>query len=245
MNKYFATPITHTLDLQSYFGQHKNYDLFLLKSNAIPIRMAAELGALFQRPFSFLGQIALTVCDMEFDFPLFYSMLHLQNGANLVLMPNKATIPAENLSDAADPLIGLPLFDEDAYIFNKHGRFTFPSEFQDYDYLLLLSADKGYQGCEQVRLALEGAPQIKWQNISALMEKKGNKKIEKDRVAFLQRLFIDADVMVTGFQEEWVKQKLCGVTTIPDYNYALPRFPGIPVSLQPLFDTPLMRRPDY
>jgi len=245
MSKYFATPKTHTLDLQSYFGQHKDYYIFLLKSNTIPIRMAAKLGDLFHLPFVFLDKTSIPLGEKECEFPLFLSMLSYQNEANLILMPNKATIPAADLADTSDPLLGYSLFDEDAYIFNRHGRFVFPCELQDFDYLLLLYGDKGYQVRERVMEVLEGNAQIKMQDVSQLLQPKANKKAERERVSFLQRLFIDVDIMVTGFLEELVRRQLRDVAIIPNENYAFPRFGDIAVSLQPLLENPLMWRPDY
>lgn len=242
MSKYFATPKKHTLDLESYFGQHKNYYIFLLKSNTVPVRMAANLGDLFHHPFLFIDQIRLPLCEKECAFPLFFSRFNSQNEANLILMPNKATLSAADISDASDPLLGLPLFDEEAYIFNRHGRFRFPCEWEDFDYLLFLSAEKDSRVSEKV---LDVLKNTKFQDISSMIQPKGNKKAEKERVSFLQRLIIDFDVMVSDFLEEYIRRKLGGVTTIPDENYVFRRFDSIAVSLQPLLDTSLMHRPDY
>jgi len=245
MSKYFATPKTHKLDLESYFGQHKEYNIFLLKSNTVPIRMAAKLSDLFPIPFVFLDKTSIPMGEKVCEFPLFLSMLSYQNEANIILMPNKATIPAADLADTSDPLLGYSLFDEDAYVFNRHGRFIFPCEHQDYDYLLLLYGNKGYELCKRVMEILEGNTQIKMQDVSYLLQPKANKKAERERVAFLQRLFIDLDIMVTGFLEELVRRQLRNVTNIPKENHALPRFGDITVSLQPLLEVPLMWRPDF
>ena len=244
MKKYFAIPKEHKLDLQSYFGQHKNYFLFLLKSDTVPVRMAAQMGDLFRLPFRFLEQIKLPVCGKECVFPLFFSRFSYQNEADLILMPNKSTLSAEDVSETSDPLLGLSLFDEDAYIFNRHGRFNFPCEWTDYDYLLFLSAEKDSRACE---LVLDVLKETRFQDISAMIQPKDNRKAERERVSFLQRLVIDFDVMVSGFLESYVCGKLGAVLSIPDDNHLYRRQGAdvVAVSLQPLLDTPLMRRPDY
>ena len=92
---------------------------------------------------------------------------------------------------------------------------------------------------------LGSVKQIKAVDASSFLVKDGGKKAGNIRVEFLQRLFLEVDVIRTSWQEEQIRKKLCNVTSIPNENYAHRRFQENKISLLPLLDTPLMQRQDF
>lgn len=245
MNKYFAKPKHYTVDMLSCFGQSKHHGLFLLRSDKIFIQTALELGGVFQHPFSYIGVVCPFEKEPESAYPLCFATMLMGLDVSLVLMPNKTTVAAQDLYDEANPLLGLSLFDEYYYLFNKQGRKRFSCEFVDYDYLLLLYSDKNLDVNHEVLQMLESVKQIKAVDASSFLVKDGGKKAGNIRVEFLQRLFLEVDVIRTSWQEEQIRKKLCNVTSIPNENYARRRFQESKISLLPLLDSPLMLREDY
>lgn len=245
MNKYFAKPKHYTMDMLSCFGQSKHHGLFLLRSDKVLIQTALVLGGVFQHPFSFIGGVCLSENEPESAYPLYLATMLMGLDVSLVLMPNKTTVPAQDLYDEANPLLGLALFDEYYYLFNKQGRKRFSCEHVDYDYLLLLYSDKNLDVNQEVFQMLGSVKQIKAVDASSFLVKDGGKKAGNIRVEFLQRLFLEVDVIRTSWQEEQIRKKLCNVTSIPNENYAHRRFQENKISLLPLLDTPLMQRQDF
>lgn len=233
-----------SVDWLEGFGQSKNYDIFFIKSSEEPIHLAHSLSMLLGKPFAFLADIAPLMSEPDRSFPLFFSMLNLSNGANLVLMPNRITIPALDLGKSFDPLLSGFLFDDDFYLFNKQGITTFQSDCVDYDYILLLYCDKSFEAAEEVETVLNTVPSFKMLKASNLLLLNSKKAVDKNRVDFLQRLFVDVEILIGEFQENMLIRKMNGVTEIPSSNYVVRRFEQGKTSLMPILSSSLMRRVD-
>lgn len=224
------------------FGQSKNYDIFFIKSTEQPIRLAHTLSALFNKPFAFLDDVAPLMDNPNRTFPLFFSMLSVSNGANLVVLPNRITIPAQDLGKGSDPLLGGFLFDDDYYLFNKQGNTTFKCDCVDYDYVMMLYCDKNFEAAEEVESVLKEKSSFRMVKASNLLQLNSTKAIDKKRVDFLQRLFVDIEILVGDFLENMLSRKMNGVTEIPSDNYTVHRFEMGKTSLLPILSSPLMRR---
>lgn len=231
-----------SVDWLEGFGQSKNYDIFFIKSSEQPIRLAHTLSALFHNSFAFLDDVAPLMDEPNRTFPLFFSMLNVSNGANLVVMPNRITIPAQDLGKSSNPLLGGFLFDDDFYLFNKQGNTTFYCGCADYDYVVLLYCDKNFEAAEEVESVLKAKSSFRMVKASNLLQLNSTKTIDKKRVDFLQRLFVDVEILVGEFLENMLTRKMNGVTEIPSDNYTVRRFEMSKTSLLPILSSPLMRR---
>lgn len=245
MKSYIATSKEIKVDAMSSFGQYISHDVFMFRSDNSPIQMARDLGLLFHSSFRFLASDLIALKNVGFECPLFFSVLNVSVGMKAVLMPNKIVTPSGELSPNADPLLGFSLFEEYRYLFNKKGRGEFPCDWVDYDYLLLLHSDKDYDAASEVHRILSSEKKLQVQDASSLMKNEGNKKKLPKSLDFLQKLFMETDIMMTNFQEAWLKKKLHGVVSIPRENYSYRRYDDNTPSLMPMINSPLLRREDY
>lgn len=233
-----------SVDWLEGFGQSKNYDIFFIKSSEQPIRMARTLSVAFNNSFAFLDDIAPLMDEPGRLFPLFFSMLNVSNGANLVLMPNRITISASDLGENSDFLLGGFLFDDDYYLFNKHGVAAFSCDVVDYDYILLLYCDKSFDAAQDVETVLKANASLNMVKASNLLLQSNLNAVDKKRIDFLQRLFVDIEILIGEFQADKLVHKMNGVTEIPADNYTVHRFELGKTSLLPILSSPLMRRDD-
>ncbi len=226
------------------FGQSKNYDVFFVKSSEQPIRMALSLSKMFHKPFAFLDDLTPLLDEPNRVFPSFFSMLNVGNGANLVLMPNRITINAQDLGRNSNPLLGGFLFDEECYLFNKQGNSTFKCACTDYDYLILLYCDKNFEIAEYTETILKTKSSFQTVRESDLLNLKSKAAADKKRLDFVQRLFVDLEIRIGEFQENILARRMNNVTEISEHNYTVHRFEMGKTSLLPILSSPLVRRED-
>ncbi len=238
----------NSIDWLEGFGQSKQHDIFFVRSAESPIKTALAMKRLFRRPFRMLGAYPLLSKHPDRLFPIFFSTLNVSQEANLMLIPNSVTIPAQELGNDSDFLLGGFLFDEESFIFNNQGNFLFQSDFTNYEYMLILSCNRNFQIGGEVVDVLSSVPALKMIHRTDLLELAAKKAVEKSRVDFLQRLIIDMEIDIGTFMEEELCRRLNYRTTIPAENWTRLRFEerleGRKIPLNSLLNSPLMRRED-
>ena len=108
--------------------------------------------------------------------------------------------------------------------------------------MLLLSCDKNYRALDDVLDTLNSVPSFKTVLQSDLLQPASRKAVEKSRVEYLQHLFVDVEINIGTFLEEYLCKVMQGNTTIPRENYTVHRFDDGKTSLLPILGSPLMRR---
>lgn len=233
---------SNSVDWLEGFGHSKNHDIFFIKSNASPIRMACDLEKLFHRNVHFLKDAFLMPKYPHLPDSIFFSVLNFSQEAYLILVPNRIIISAQDLDKSSDPLLGGFLFDDECFLFNNLGDTLYKTSFNNYDYMLLLSCDKNYRALDDVLDTLKSVPSFKTVLQSDLLQPASRKAVEKSRVEYLQHLFVDVEINIGTFLEEYLCKVMQGNTTIPRENYTVHRFDDGKTSLLPILGSPLMRR---
>lgn len=233
-----------SIDWLGDFGKSKNYDIFFVKSSEKPIRMALTMERLFHSSFRMLGSYPLIPQYENHTFPIFFSTLNQSQEAQLILIPNSITIPAQEVDVSNDPLLGGFLFDEEYFFFNNMGNTLFKSAFSNYDYMLLLLCNKNFQVAREVVEPLTSIPAFRMIQKTDLLEASSRKMTEKKRAEFLKNLFSILEVQIGNFMKEELTRRLHGKTSIPKLNYVYRIFGEGEILVQDLYAHPLMRRED-
>lgn len=232
----------NSVDWLEGFGHAKNHNIFFIKSPNPAIQMASDLKKIFHCDFHFLEDVFIVSKYPNLPNPVFFSVLNFSQEAYLILIPNRIIISAQDLDKSSDPLLGGFLFDDECFLFNNQGDTSYKTTFSNYDYMLLLSCDKNYRAVDDVTTILNSVADWKTIQQSDLLIPASRKAVEKSRVEYLQHLFVDIEINIGTFLEEYLCRVMQGNTTIPRENYTVHRFDDGKTSLLPILGSPLMRR---
>ncbi len=225
---------------QEGFGTTKDYFLYFVRSESVPMRFAMEMSRLMNHEFSFLTEYVPVVERSEVCFPIYFSTLDDAHNVNMLLMSNAVTVQGGLYEKNVDPLLGEFIFDDYYYFFNDVGKFLLKCPYRDYDYMLLVSCDKDYQVCEYEE-TLKSKASMKLQNVSSLLVPAASRGIEKQRSEILQNLFMDTEVMISKYNSEHLSAWM-GRMSIPLENYVSRK--ASQMEMYQVLTSPLLKRED-
>lgn len=197
------------------FGKSRDYYLLLALSDQAPLQFADTLTHLFHCDFVFLENHAPIADRPDRLFPVFDACLNSLGDVRMMLMPNK-------LSEANDdqavrfPLLGFSMFEEDFYLFNKQGSRLFPCDYADYDYLLLLSCNRGADVSDVFGM-LARETRLAVRDISALFGEDASEEVRD----FLQTMCVALGISQREREVRNIQRRLGSVRTIQENNYSL------------------------
>lgn len=206
--------------LKSDFDHLENYHLFLLQFDRSILQLALSLRRILHHDFSFLHDFIPDRKHPDRVFPLFFSSFEESDGVNLVLLPNKVTTaPTSNSkSGNEDPLMGLFLFDDDYYLFNRQGLTMFKCPYADYDFLLLAFCDHNVN-IDEFLVPITAEKTLTIKDISACLKLSSSAPEEKKRIVFMQDFCSDVEVMIDHYQLEHLRLCLGPHQAIGSSNY--------------------------
>ena len=195
------------------FGKSRDYYLLLALSDQAPLQFADTLTHLFHRDFVFLENHSPIADQPDKVFPVFDACLNSLGDVRMLFMPNKVS-EANDDQAIRFPLLGFSMFEEDFYLFNKQGSRLFPCDYADYDYLLLLSCNRGVD-VSDVLDVLAGEARLSVRDISGLL---GEESSEEART-FLKTMCVALGISLRERVRDTLQSRLGPVKSIPDANY--------------------------
>lgn len=244
-NTYFCTfaPVKMKVVTQksvSYelsLGLTKDHYLLMVRSNLSVMKFANFLSRIYQQDFFFLADYVVDDARPQCKYPMFYSMLNYSQGLSMTLMSNMTMIDPNSFDLDADPLLGLFMFEKEAYIFNTKKRKFYDCPFDDYEYLLLVSCDSGVP-IKEFMEPLEQFPKLNVKDVSEMMDEPA-KKTKKNRPlsqrsSFLKNLFNDNEILIQDAEDVHLNLFLGQKNLISPDNYPTDRIPRAFVATSPL-----------
>lgn len=218
-------------------GLTKDHYLLMVCSNLSVMKFADFLSRIYQRDFTYLSNYVVGEARLNCQFPMYFSMLNPNLGLTMTLMSNMTMVDPNVFDLDADPLLGLFMFEEEAYIFNTDRRKFYDCPFSNYEYLLLVSCERGVPVKEFME-PLEQYPQFKVQNVTSMFDvpaKKTKKNIPLfDRASFLMNLFYDTEILIQEFEDDHLNAFWGEKKSIAPENYPTDRIPRAFVATSPL-----------
>lgn len=211
-------PKKKCVDWLSTFGLTKDYGLFLIRSERTIEELARDLSVAFQSDFSYMGEYE----HANKHFPMFFTRLTFENDACWSLMPNKIMVNPNAAEENPDPLLGLFLFEDEFFVFNKGGRHLYDCEFQNYDYIFLLMCENDTP-LDDLLYPLSQLSEVKYVNISELVAIPKNKR-DEERTRFTKNLFVFNEKKISEFEEKKINDFLKNPLETIKENWMMAKF---------------------
>lgn len=218
-------------------GLAKDHYLLMVRSNLSIMNFANFLSQIYQKDFSYLVDYVVDEQRPNCKFPMYYSIVNPSQGFSVTLMSNSTMIDPNSFDLDADPLLGLFMFEEEVFVFGDKKRKFHKCPFDDYEYLLLLSCDKGMSVKSFVDV-LNQYPKLNVKDVTDMFEEPAKKTKKNEpltqRSNFLKHLFNDNEILIQGCEEEHLNLFLGEKKQISSENYLTDRFPRAFVATTPL-----------
>ncbi len=214
------------------FGKSRDYYVLLVRADESPLTFAQALSRIFRRDFVFLENHAPINDDPDKMFPVYESLISRIGDVRMMLMANKVEVSNEDQA-VKFPLLGFSMFDEDLYLFNSQGSRLFPCSYAGFDFLLMLSCNKGFDVSDLLS-ELREVRVWKVGDLTPILE------LQEDKSAqFLKTLLVNLGIAQHEREQARLLRRMGPVIQIPEENYPFRFFCG---GLFP--DSPLLERED-
>ncbi|MCQ2284987.1 MAG: hypothetical protein MJZ57_08815 [Bacteroidales bacterium] len=218
-----VTPKITKFDWLIDFGLTKDYYIFMVRSDLSDLQFANAMSRLYHQDFSFLTKVVADEQHPGATYSLFFSSLSVCDQVYMSVLNNKTSLDPNLESENPDPLLGLFMFEDDSYIFNKQGRRVFDCPYSDYDYLIFLSCPNG-TAVDYYINPLKLFPKMDLKEVSDMLQPK-KKKGEEQKSNFLKNLFNNCELLISEYETEHLKQFLGEKNTIAPEIYPTDRIP--------------------
>lgn len=197
------------LKLDADFGKSKSYTLFLMQYNRSILQLALLLRQILHHDFAFLNRFIPEAKHPNYAFQIFFSSFDVEKKTNVLLLPNRISIlPASDLKNGTtDPLLGLSLFKDDFYLFNKQGFSMFKCPYIDYDFVLLVYSEKDYV-ISDVISQIESCKSLILKDVSYLITEDPISAEDKKRISFLKNFCCNVEMMIDSFRVDHLRNKM-------------------------------------
>lgn len=229
------------LDWKECFGSGRQYTILMVKSQHEPMRFAARLAKIFRKNFTFLADYA-PVPDLHPDilFPTYFSVIDAAKNTHMLVMANRTPVPSASNGTNPNPLLGIPLFDEENFYFfnNRRNNQLFKCSSQrDFDFLIFLYSNKDTSISDVIQVIME-QDTFMTEDITYYLLPDMQKTEASKRISVLQNLIEYFGVMMNNKLEAQIRQQV-GNKAIPMSNYVHRRF-----QVEQVITSSLMERED-
>lgn len=193
------------------FGSSQEYRCYALRCSADIIYCVRMLEKLLHWDCVFVNELNVAPEMSELVGKVFLSEIDKSKNAFIYLLPNR-------YSFAQDGGVEADIFSiSDYYLFSKKGKAMFKSKSVGFEYLLLMSADKGFD-LKPVENALMAEHRLPTEDLSGfILQRKTSKG--NDVTSFLQRLFVALELECRKFYAECAGDFLGNVQQLSARNY--------------------------
>lgn len=196
------------------FGTSKDYRCYALSCPADILFCVRMLETTLHWNCVFVNELMVSQQSPELKGKMFLSEIDRSKNAFIYLLPNKYPVPRFDAAPA--DIFSEVEMQADYYLFSKRGDAMFKCKSVGYEYLLLLSADKGFN-LKPVEDGLLTERRLPTENLSDLILQKTTKGGKV--MSFLQQLFVSLELVCRNYYGERVGEFLGDVRQLDDSNY--------------------------